>query len=113
MRPARKSLIGDAKPTLFLVASRTGLGQSDDVVLALYIKVAVGERERAFADAAVAPHHLAGREFQAREDRVVEAVEVPVHQHDAAMMILHLPGEIDFLRIDDTVLSGQAEQRPT
>src|SRR5881397_158659 len=68
MRPARKSLIGDAKPTLFLVASRTGLGQSDDVVFALYIKVAVGERERAFADAAVAPHHLAGRKFQAREN---------------------------------------------
>src|SRR5881396_69560 len=79
MRPARQPLIGDPKPTLFLVARGTGLRESDDVVFALYIKVAVGERERAFADAAVAPHHLAGRKFQACEDRVVEAVQVPVH----------------------------------
>ena len=51
----------------------------------------VGVGHRALADAAVAPHLLAGRELQAGQDRVVEAVEIAVDQHDAAVMVLHVP----------------------
>src|SRR5580692_3161385 len=73
VRPARKTLIGDPEAPFLLVASGAGLGQPNHIVFTLDVQVAVGVGERAFPDAPIPPHHLAGRELEAGQDRVVEA----------------------------------------
>src|SRR4029453_10017932 len=94
MRPAGQSLILNLEPALFDVAAWYCLGQTNDVVFAQEIEVSLCVRQRALADTAVAPHRVAGREFDAREDRVVEAVAVPIHQHHATVMGRQLPLEL-------------------
>src|SRR5262245_50402133 len=59
MRPAWKALVGDVEAPLFAIAGRRGFRQPDDIVLALDVEVAVGERHGSLADAAIAPHDLA------------------------------------------------------
>src|SRR5262245_51891814 len=94
MRPARVALVGNAETSLLTVAGRRGFGEPDNVVLALNIKMPVCERHRSLADAAIPPHHLAGREVEAYQDRIVEPVEVAVHENDPAVVILHVVGEV-------------------
>src|SRR5687767_9852733 len=74
MRPARQALIGNAKTSFLAVARRRRLRQPEDIALALNVKMAIGEGHRTFADTAIPPHHLARRELEAGQDRIVEPV---------------------------------------
>src|SRR5258705_6906070 len=97
MRPAWKTLILNAESAFLFVPCGARFREANDVVFALDVQIAVRVHQRAFAHAAVAPHHFAGGELEAGQDRVVEPVEVPVHQDDAAVMVLHVAGEGDLL----------------
>src|SRR6266508_6822705 len=109
VRPARKTLIWDPEPASLLIAGRHGRSEAHHVVFTQNIEIAVRIRQRALPHAAVAPLQPARPEFQAREDRVVEAVQVAVDEDDTAMMVLHFACEIDLLRRDLAILRRQPE----
>src|SRR5207244_1285773 len=99
MRPAREAVVGELETPLLLVSRRRRFGEPEDVVFALQIQMAVRVDERPLANAAIAPHHLSGPELEARQNGIVEAVEIAVHEHDAAVVVLHLAREVNLLRL--------------
>ena len=70
----------------------------------------VREGQRAFADASIPPHHAAGGEVEAGEDRVVEPVEIAVDEYHATVVVLHIPGEVDLARANLAAVGGKLEQ---
>src|SRR5262245_32673605 len=82
VRPAWQPLVLNLEASLLLVARRRGDRKADDVVFAEKIEVAVGVGERTLSHTAVTPHRLAGGEIEARQNRSVESVQIPVDQHD-------------------------------
>src|SRR5262249_61590232 len=100
VRPAWAAQVGNREAALFDVRVRVRLGQSDNVTFAQEVEHAVGVSQRAFADAAVRPHPLAGGEFDAGQDGVtVEPVYITVHQDHAAGRVHHLFRDIRLIRL--------------
>src|SRR5437867_74302 len=62
MCPTRETLIGNLETTLFAVAGGRRGRESDQVVLAQYIKVAVRIGQTPLSDASIPPLRLTGRE---------------------------------------------------
>src|SRR5678816_2750211 len=109
VRPTGQTLIGDAESAFFAISSRGRLDETNDVVLAENIEVAVGVRDGALPYAAVAPDHLAAGELEAGENRVVVTVDVAVHQDHTAVVVPHVAGEVDLLRADLITRSPQSQ----
>src|SRR5215813_3268414 len=110
--PAWPSLVGNRESSLFDVGVRIGFGQPDDVVFTEQVEHSVSVSQRAFAHAASGPHLLARGEFDAGQDGVGETVKIAVHQDHAAVMVLHVLGEVYLLSLDLAALRAQPEQRP-
>ncbi len=72
--------------------------------------MSIGVGHRALADAAIPPHHLPGVEVERREDRVIGPVHRAVHEHDAAVVVLHLAREVDLLHPHFLAAGAQTEQ---
>src|SRR4029078_12049249 len=113
MRPTGQPLGGDGEPAFFSISSGRRLDEADDVVLAEDIEMTVRVGHGALSYAAIPPDHLAAGKLEARENRVVEAVDVAVDQHDAAMMILHVTRRVDLLGPNLVAGGSQPEQGRT
>src|SRR6185436_12053085 len=82
MRPARPALVGNGESPLLPVSGWRRLNEPDDVIFTQDVEIPVGRRDRALPHAAIAPHHLACRKFEARENRVVEPVEIAIDRSE-------------------------------
>src|SRR4029078_11796060 len=110
MRPTGQPLIGDAEPALFSISSVCRLDETTDVVLAEDVEMAISVADGPLPNAAIAPDHLAARKFEARENRVVEAVDVAIDQHDAAAVALHVTRRVNLLAPNLVAGGSQSEQ---
>src|SRR5262245_31166017 len=113
MSPGRQAAIGDFKTALFTISGRSRLDEADDVVFTENVQIAIGIGHGALADTAITPGYFPGVELQGCQNRVAEAVKVPIYQHDTAMMVFHVPSEIGLGRFHVFALGCEIEQGAT
>src|ERR1035437_9606339 len=112
-RPGGVRSARDFEARFLRVGFRRGLNQTDSAVFAHAIEALVGVRAVAFADAAVAPCHLAGHPLHGGEDGAGVAVQVVAHQHAGSVVVAHVFIEIDLGRLHSATLRREFQEGAT
>src|SRR5689334_14849805 len=99
MRPRRQVALLYTEASLLVVTSRRRFDQAHHTVLAKTVEIPVRVNERSFADAAVAPGNLTRVELHRSQNGTREAIQVIADKHGAAVMVAHLFGEVELLRL--------------
>src|SRR6185436_16144664 len=81
MTPGRGPAGLNLKSSVLLVAGGTGFCQADNPLLTVEIESIVGEHDRPFANAPVAPRDLTGIEFHRGQDRVGKPIEIVANEN--------------------------------
>ena len=84
--------------TVLAIGRGVRFGETDRSALAIEIQAIVGEHERAFADASVAPGDTTVIEIHRGQDGARKTIEVIADEHRARVVIAHILGEVDLLR---------------
>src|SRR6516162_4098739 len=90
VRPGGVIASGRLEPAVLHVLLWVGLDEGDRPAFVTVVEPAVGIGDGALAGPSVLPHDLARLELDAVEPAAALAVEVAVHEHHAAVVILHL-----------------------
>jgi hypothetical protein len=86
--------------------------QDHRAALVAVVQPSVRRRDRALARPVGGPLHLAGLELNAGQPAAVVAVHVPPHEDHAAVVVLHVAGEIDLLGLNLVVAVAAQPGQP-
>src|SRR5262249_40081832 len=110
MRPGRLAGARRRETAVLDVLLRVGLDQDDRPALIAIVQATVGVSDRSLTGLALAPLHLARHDLQTRQPALVGAVQVIAEQNHAAVMVLHVLGEVDFLGLYLVAVARQLGQ---